>query len=140
MVAPLSPAAQQMMLSAAPLLREELRFRLGPAGPALTAGLRTTLLQHLPGQPGASAGAEQACARWLAGEVVLEEVGASVLSQLEKALKGQGAPAAAALQALTERLCLGAPWTNLSAALGLKGRRATEAALREALKKALREA
>ena len=140
MVAPLSPAAQQMMLSAAPLLREELRFRLGPAGPALTAGLRTTLLQHLPGQPAPSAGAEQACARWLAGEVVLEEVGASVLWQLENALKGQGAPAAAALQALTERLCLGAPWTNLSAALALKGRRATEAALREALKKALREA
>ena len=140
MVAPLSPAAQQMMLKATPLLREELRFRLGPAGPALTAGLRTTLLQHLPGQPAPSAGAEQACARWLAGEVVLEEVGASVLWQLEKALKGLGAPAAAALQALTERLCLGAPWAKLSAALGLEGRRATETALRDALKEALREA
>ena len=140
MVAPLSPAAQQMMLKAAPLLREELRFRLGPTGPALTAGLRTTLLQHLPGQPAPSAGAEQACARWLAGEVVLEEVGASVLFQLEKALKGQGAPAGPALQALTERLCLGAPWANLSEALSLEGRRATEGALRDALKEALREA
>jgi tRNA(Met) cytidine acetyltransferase len=140
MVAPLSPAGQQMMLKAAPLLREELRFRLGPTGPALTAGLRTTLLQHLPGQPAPSAGAEQACARWLAGEVVLEEVGASVLFQLEKALRGQGAPAGPALQALTERLCLGAPWANLSEALGLEGRRATEGALRDALKEALREA
>lgn len=140
MVAPLSPAAQQMMLKAAPLLREELRFRLGPTGPALTAGLRTTLLQHLPGQPAPSAGAEQACARWLAGDVVLEEVGASVLFQLEKALKGQGAPAGPALQALAERLCLGAPWANLSEALGLEGRRATEGALRDALKEALREA
>lgn len=137
MVAPLSPAAQQMMLNAAPLLREELRFRLGPAGPALAAGLRTTLLQHLPGQPASSAGAEQACARWLAGEVILEEVGASVLCQLEKALKGHRAPAAAALQALTERLCIGAPWSRLGAKLGLAGRRATEEALREALREAL---
>ena len=140
MVAPLSPAAQQMMLNAAPLLREELRFRLGPAGPALTAGLRTTLLQHLPGQPAPSAGAEQACARWLAEEVVLEEVGASVLSQLESALKNHRRPATPALEALTERLCLGAPWSSLNAKLGLAGRRATEAALREALKEALREA
>ena len=138
MVAPLSPASQQMMLNAAPRLREELRFRLGPTGPALTAELRTTLLQHLPGPPAFSAGAEEACARWLAGEVVLEEVGASVLCQLEKALKGPG-QAAPALQALTERLCLGTPWARLSAKLGLAGRRATETALREALKEALRE-
>ena len=140
MVAPLSPAAQQMMLNAAPQLREELRFRLGPTGPALTGALRTTLLQHLPGQPAPSASAEQACARWLTGGVVLEEVGASVLSQLERALKTHSRPAAPALEALTERLCLGAPWSSLSAKLGLAGRRATEAALREALKEALREA
>lgn len=140
MVAPLSPAAQQMMLNAAPLIREELRFRLGPTGPAITAGLRTTLLRHLPGEPGPSAAAEQACARWLRGEVVLEEVGASVLCQLERALKSSRRPATPALQALTERLCLGAPWARLGAPLGLKGRRATEAALRVALKETLREA
>lgn len=138
MVAPLSPAAQQMMLSAARLLREELRFRLGPTGPALTAGLRTTLLQHLPGQPAPSTGAEQACTRWLTGEVVLEEVGASVLCQLEKALKGPTHRAGPALQALVQRLCLGTPWSSLAKDLGLAGRRATEEALREALREALK--
>lgn len=140
MVAPLSPAAQQMMLGAAPLLREELRFRLGPTGPALTEALRTVLLQYLPGQPASSAGAEQACERWLAGEVVLEEVGASVLCQLEKALKSDERPAKLTLQVLAERLCVGAPWSSLSQKLGLAGRKATEAALRKGLQEALREA
>ena len=110
MVAPLSPAAQQMMLNAAPLLREELRFRLGPTGPAIT----TRASNDPPAASSRAAGthrSRRAGLRAVAeGGSGLEEVGASVLCQLERALKGSGDPRAGASRPSEEtvRRALGA--------------------------------
>ncbi|MBL6714871.1 MAG: tRNA(Met) cytidine acetyltransferase [Pseudomonadales bacterium] len=134
LIAPLSPAAGQMVHGLGPRVRAETRHRLGPGGPPLSPALRLALLGALPKTSELPPWIEEDTARWLSGEVVLEEVSAAVLQRLEDTARtGGAAHATPALEALSERLLLGRPWDGLAQRLQLHGRRETEEALRRAL-------